>query len=541
LPGGADPAVRSSRLSASPDHNVLSVLRRVAARVPERPALVMEDGAITFGDLWRRIDRASSGLRRLGLAPGDRAIVMIPMSIDLYVGMLAVLEMGAVAVFVDPWIGRRQIASFAAFASPRAWLGIPKSHLLRLTDARLRSIPFTVTTGWRVGPVPGRRTLAELERAEGDGEVHPVERDDPALITFTSGSSGEPKGANRTHRFLLAQHEALAHEFPAEEGDVDMPMFPVFALNNLASGVPSVVPAMDFRRVDQVDAGRVLAQMRRHGVTTCTASPPFFDRLAAEVGEKPALRRILTGGAPVSDAQLRDWRRAFPETEILVVYGSTEAEPVAHLTAEERLSASRLPGFCAGRPSERVRAKIVRIHDGPIELGPEGWAGWELPAGEIGELVVSGDHVSRDYYQNPGAVRENKIVDPDGGVWHRMGDTGSFDAEGRFWIAGRVHSTIRRGGVLVHPQLVEQAAMGGDPRVRRAAAVGLPDPELGERLVVVIEAAAEQGLSEEIAVRLSAAGFTSDEIFLTQEPLPVDPRHNSKIDYTKLRSWLQSR
>ncbi|HEV2852307.1 MAG TPA: AMP-binding protein [Thermoanaerobaculia bacterium] len=531
----------------SPDHNVLSVLRRVAARVPERRALVMAEGAnssrISFGELWQRIDRVSTGLRRLGLAPGDRAIVMIPMSIDLYVGMLAVLEMGAVAVFVDPWIGRRQIASFAAFASPRAWLGIPKSHLLRLTDARLRSIPFTVTTGWRLGPFPGRLTLAELERAVGDGKVHPVERDDPALITFTSGSSGEPKGANRTHRFLLAQHEALAAEFPAREGDVDMPMFPVFALNNLASGVPSVVPAMDFRRVDRVDAGRVLAQMHRHGVTTCTASPPFFDRIATELGKggkRPALRRILTGGAPVSDAQLRDWRRAFPESEILVVYGSTEAEPVAHLTAEERLSASGLPGFCAGRPSERVRAKTVRIHDGPIELGPEGWAGWELPAGEIGELVVSGDHVCRDYYQNPKAVRENKIVDPDGGVrgvWHRMGDTGFFDPEGRFWIAGRVHSTIRRGGEMVHPQLVEQAAKGEDPRVRRAAAVGLPDPELGERVVVVIETA-EHGLEDEVKSRLLRIGFPADEILSTQDPLPVDPRHNSKIDYGKLRILL---
>lgn len=527
-------------MSPSPDHNVLSVLRRVAARVPERPALVMEGESISFGDLWRRIDRASAGLRRMGLEPGDRAIVMIPMSIDLYVGMLAVLALGAVAVFVDPWIGRRQITSFAAFASPKAWLGIPKSHLLRLMDARLRSIPFTVTTGWRLGPLPGRRTLAELESAAGTGEIQPVERDNSALITFTSGSSGEPKGTNRTHRFLLAQHEALAHEFPAREGDVDMPMFPVFALNNLASGVPSIVPAMDFRRVDQVDGGRVLAQMHRQGVTTCTASPPFFDRLAEALGKggpRPALRRILTGGAPVSDAQLRSWRKAFPETEVLVVYGSTEAEPVAHLTAEERLSAHRSPGFCVGRPSERVQAKVVRIHDDPIDLGPDGWAGWELPAGEIGELVVSGDHVCRDYYQNPGAVRENKIVAPDGGVWHRMGDTGWVDPEGRFWIAGRVHSTIRRGAELIHPQLVEQAAVGEDPRVRRAAAVGLPDPDLGQRVVVVIETG-ETGWEGEVAARLAAAGFRADEILLLDEPLPVDPRHNSKIDYGKLRTRL---
>jgi len=533
-------------MSGRAEHNVLDVLRQVARRVPDRPALIMESGAITFGELRERVGRAAAGLRRLGLKPGERAIVMIPMSIDLYVAMLALLEMGAVAVFVDPWIGRRQIAAFAAFAEPRAWLGIGKSHLLRLSDPRLRGIPVTVTTGWHLGPWPARCSLAGIE--VGEGEIHPVSPEDPALITFTTGSSGEPKGANRTHRFLLAQRAALAAEFPAAQGDVEMTMFPVFALNNLAAGVPSVVPAMDFRRVDRVDATRVLAQMRHHEVTTCTASPPFFDRLAAEIerrpAERPALRRLLTGGAPVSDAELRTWRLAFPETEILVAYGSTEAEPVAHLTAEERLAATNparplAPGYCAGRPIDRIRAKVARIEAGPIELGAEGWAAWELPAGEIGELVVSGDHVCRDYYRNPRAVGENKIADGEA-VWHRMGDTGSFDAEGRFWLAGRVHSTIHRGGALVHPQLVEQAARGEDPRIRRIAAVGVPDPSLGERVVLVVETE-EEKIEGEIASRAAAAGLIADEIVLTSEPLPVDPRHNSKIDYGRLRLRLRKR
>jgi olefin beta-lactone synthetase len=533
------------------DDNVLSVLHEVALRVPERPALGMESGVISFGALWDRIGRAAAGLRRLGLGAGERAIVMIPMSIDLYVAMLALLEIGAVAVFVDPWIGRRQIAAFAAFAGPRAWIGVPRSHLLRLLDPRLRAIPIAITTGRRLGPLPAPLSLAELEREAGDGSIRPVSPGDPALITFTTGSSGEPKGANRTHGFLLAQRAALAAEFPAREGDVEMTMFPVFALNNLAAGVPSIVPAMDFRRVDRVDAGRVLAQMRRHGVTTCTASPPFFDRLAAALEtakERPRLRRLLTGGAPVSDAQVRVWRRAFPETEILVAYGSTEAEPVAHLTAEERLAATNpgrplAPGYCAGAPIGRLRARVVRIHAGPIELGVDGWAPWELAAGEIGELVVTGEHVCRDYYRNPGAVRETKIADPDGAVWHRMGDTGSFDALGRFWLAGRVHSTIRRGGALVHPQLVEQAALGDDPRLRRAAAVGLPDAELGERVVLAVEtctAKTAEGIAGEIAARVAAAGLPLDGIALTGEPLPVDPRHNSKIDYAKLRLRLRN-
>jgi acyl-CoA synthetase (AMP-forming)/AMP-acid ligase II len=526
------------------DDNVLSVLREIALRVPDRPALIMESGAISFGALRDRIGRAAAGLRRLGLGAGDRAIVMIPMSIDLYVAMLALLEIGAVAVFVDPWIGRRQIAAFAAFAEPRAWIGIAKSHLLRLLDPRLRAIPIAVTTGRRLGSLPAPHSLSELEGSPGDGSIHPVSLDDPALITFTTGSSGEPKGTNRTHGFLLAQRAALAAEFPAWEGDAEMTMFPVFALNNLAAGVPSIVPAMDFRRVDRIDAGRVLAQMRRHGATTCTASPPFFDRLAAaiEAGtERPALRRLLTGGAPVSDAQLRVWRRAFPETEILVAYGSTEAEPVAHLTAEERLEAtnpgrSLAPGYCAGAPIGRLRAKTVRIHPGPIELGTEGWTPWEVSAGEIGELVVSGDHVCRDYYRNPQAVRENKIAEGDS-VWHRMGDTGSFDERGRFWLAGRVHSTIRRAGALVHPQLVEQAAKGEDHRIRRVAAVGMPDPDLGERVVLAVETDAA-GIGEEIAARVAAAGLPVDEVRVIREPLPVDPRHNSKIGYGKLRERL---
>lgn len=519
--------------------NVLSILADVARRAPDRPALIMREGSISFAKLRERIDRASSGLRARGLHPGDRAIVMIPMSIDLYVALLALLDLGAVAVFVDPWIGWRQIAAFAAFAEPRAYLGIPKSHALRLLSGRLRSIPITVTTGSRLGPLPARCTLAELEESAGDGAVHPVQADDPALITFTSGSSGEPKGANRTHGFLLAQHRALAAEFPAREGDVDMPMFPVFALNNLAVGVPSVVPDMDFRHVDRVDASAVVAQMRAHEVTTCTASPPFFDRIAAEAertGAAPALRRILTGGAPVSDAQLAAWRRALPKTEILVAYGSTEAEPVAHLSAEERLEVADRPGFCAGRPIERIRTRVIRIHPGPVELGE--WKDWELPPGEIGELVVSGEHVCRDYYRNPRAVKENKIAEADGTMWHRMGDTGSFDAEGRFWIAGRVHSTIQRGGALVHPQLVEQAAKGADSRIRRVAAVGLPDPKLGQRVVVVLETEAGEELKQEVARRLAAAGQIADEIRLTREPLPVDPRHNSKIDYGRLRESL---
>ena len=289
-------------------NNVLSVLRDVALRVPDRPALVMESGAITFGGLRERIGRAAAGLRRLGLRAGERAIVMIPMSIDLYVAMLALLEMGAVAVFVDPWIGRRQIAAFAAFAEPRAWIGIAKSHLLRLLDPRLRAIPIAVTTGRPPRAAAGAVLAGRAGRRSRETTSDPLRslRTIPPSSPSPPAPRASPRGPTAPMASCSPSAPPSPPSFRRAEGDVEMTMFPVFALNNLAAGVPSIVPAMDFRRVDRIDAGRVLAQMRRHGVTTCTASPPFFDRLAAaiETGRRaarpppPAHRRRAGLGRP---------------------------------------------------------------------------------------------------------------------------------------------------------------------------------------------------------------------------------------------------
>lgn len=534
------------RPSTGENANILGYLRAAAGRTPDRLALAMGADRLTFGELWDRTDRFSTGLAKAGLVPGDRVICLVPMSLDLYAVLLGILKAGGIAVFVDPWVGLRQVAAFASFAEPRAYVGIPRSQWVRFLEPALRRLPLTITTGGRIGGIPARFTLRELLARPGDGAVRARRPEDPALITFTSGSSGIPKGVNRTHGFLRAQHEALRAEFAYADADVDMSMFPVFALNNLALGISSVIPSMDFRRVAEVDPAAILAGMKRHGVTTCTASPPFFQRLVehveAQPSARPALRRILTGGAPVSNEQLAQWQAALPGTEIVVVYGSTEAEPVAHIGAAGRLaarSASRpaQPGYCLGRTAAGVRSKIIRIVKGPVTFPADGWAGLEVPDGEIGELVVTADHVGRDYYRNPEAVAENKIIDTDGIVWHRMGDTVYRDRDGSLWLVGRVHSTIGRAGQAVHPQLVEQAARAAG--AREAAAVGLPDAALGERLVLVVRGGPADLAA--LKARLAGGGFPVDDVVASADPLPVDPRHNVKIDYARLRERLMNR
>ena len=532
-------------------HNVVRYLEAQAYSRPDTPALVEPveggDEEWTFGELKARADWMAAGLRAEGVRAGDRVIIMVPMSLRLYQVLLGVLEMGAVAVFADPWVGIRGLAAFSCYAQPVGFVGVPKSHVVRLFDGSLRTLPVTVTTGSRLWRIPARRCWEEVLRYEGPIRPYGNEPDDTALITFTSGSSGVPKGADRTHRFLAAQHEALNGEFPYDGDDVDMPTFPVFSLNNLANGVTTVIPDLDFRRVADADGATILEQMRTHEVTTSTGSPPFFDRIcdALEAGaESAGLRRILTGGAPVSDAQLRRWRRWMPETEIIVIYGSTEAEPVAHIDADERLQLSKddeRSGFCVGSPVDAVEARIIEITHGAVELDDARWEEVEVEAGQVGELVVRGEHVCDGYFRNPEATAENKIVEADGAIWHRMGDTGYVDDEGRFWLTGRVHSTIMRDGRAIQAQVVEQIATGDEEGLNRVAAVGVADEELGERLVIVVEAAVEsddKAIEEAVRRRLQSAKQPVDDVVVRTQAIPVDPRHNSKVDYGALRGEL---
>jgi acyl-CoA synthetase (AMP-forming)/AMP-acid ligase II len=392
--------------------------------------------------------------------------------------------------------------------------------------------------------------LKDLQQQPGDQHIAAVNAADTAMITFTSGSSGLPKGVNRTHGFLSAQHAALQQEFPQLDDDVDMPMFPVFALNNLARGIPSIIPTMDFRHVDRVDGQIITSQMCRHAATTCTASPPFLDRLVefqeSHPTERISLRRILTGGAPVTDRQLGTCRRIWPDTELIVVYGSTEAEPVGHIHADERLGlqpedpGAKVAGYCIGKPSSQIQLRVVRIHDGPISFDHGGWDAWEMPPGEPGELVVSGTHVAQSYFQNPTATRENKMIDDDGTIWHRMGDTGYLDPQGYIWLVGRVHSTIYRDGQPVHPQLVEKAGAAASESILKIAALGLPDAAVGERVVVVVETTAGCDILDQVRRRIEEAGLPVDEVRVAVGSLPLDPRHRSKIDYPALRKQLSN-
>jgi acyl-CoA synthetase (AMP-forming)/AMP-acid ligase II len=527
--------------------NILDVLRRHARERPDAAAIIdthhRRPRATTFADLDRLSARAAGLLTRAGLTPGDAVLVFHPMSAELYVALLAIFRLRLVAMFLDPSAGREHVERCCELHAPRGLIASTKAHLLRLTSPALRRIPAKFVIGW---PVPGATRWGKLASTPPHDAIAECPPGTPALLTFTSGSTGQPKAAVRTHDFLLAQHAALAHSLRLEPGDVDLTTLPIVLLANLGSGVTSVVPDADLRLPGAIAAGPVVTQIRAHNVVSSTASPAFFERLARHCldrGDKlPGLRKVFTGGAPVFPRLLDRVQATAPAADVVAVYGSTEAEPIAHisrseLTADDRRAMLAGRGLLAGPPVAEVRLRILRDQwgrpAGPFSAAQfnaqcQPAAGHPL-AGRPGEIVVTGGHVLSGYLDGKGDAETKFRVD--GTVWHRTGDAGYLDGRGRVWLLGRCSATIRDGRGTLYPFAAETAAYE-DPAVRRAAVVA----HRGRRVLAVEY---DGDCSEADVAALSAAlKWAELDAVRVCRSIPVDGRHNAKIDYPRLYAML---
>ena len=490
--------------------------------------------SLTFAQLDDEVARAAAWWRSQGLKRGQAVLVFVPMSVDLYVALLAIFRLGAVALFLDPSAGKEHMERCCARWKPDALLAIPRAHLLRLKSRALRAIPLKVTTG---GWIPGaKRWLA------GDAgppvKINDAAPEDPALVTFTSGSTGIPKGAVRTQVFFFAQFKALAPAIKLETGDIDLATLPVFTLANLAAGVTTVIPDADLKWPGAVDAARLWAQIERHQVNRIAASPAFFERLVAfSEGKRtlPTLRKLYTGGAPVFPRLLNAVQKLAPQARVVAMYGSTEAEPIAHvaahaLTTDDLQLMRSGHGLLAGEVVPDIRLRVLRDCWGQ----PRGSMNLDefdsecSAAGETGEIVVTGDHVLKNYLGGIGEEETKFLVN--GEVWHRTGDSGMMDDRGRLWLAGRCAARIKDEYGTIYPFGVECVAMTF-PDVRRAALV----VHEGNRLLVV-EAEEKAELREQLLAVTTWAGVREVRFMDT---LPVDRRHNAKIDYPALTRRLQ--
>jgi acyl-CoA synthetase (AMP-forming)/AMP-acid ligase II len=521
--------------------NIAEVLSAHARARPHDAAILdvhwFRTRRTTFEELDRAGAQGAALLWRHGLRPGDAVLVFQPMSMELYAALQAVFRLGLTAMFLDPSAGLEHLERCCALHPPRALLASDRAHLLRLWSPALRRIPRKFVIGW---PVPGAVRWSRAAALPPRPEITPCLPETPALLTFTSGSTGRPKAAVRSHGFLLAQHRALAHSLRLTPGEVDLATMPIVLLANLASGVASLIPNADLRRPGEIAPGPVLAQIREHRPVSSVASPAFFERLARHAAPRglrlTSFRKLFTGGAPVFPRLLDQMQELAPEAEVEAVYGSTEAEPIAHVgrgdvSAEDRQAMLEGRGLLAGRPAPEIRAAILPDQWGR-PIGPFStaeFAALRQPDGSPGEIVVSGDHVLTGYLHGQGDEETKFKVD--GAIWHRTGDAGYRDPRGRLWLLGRCAARIEDDRGALYPFAAETAAYQ-DPAVRRAALV-----RRHGRRILALEFF-QTGTSSDLAPLRDALAWACLDDLLVFPRIPVDKRHNAKIDYPTLHQLL---
>ncbi len=553
--------------------NIARHLPLMAARQPDRAAVKVPRGrtragdidylTLTFAELDAEADAWIGRLTAHGVRPGDRTLVMVRQGLPLIAATFALFKLGAVPVVIDPGMGWRSFLRCVARTRPRVLLGIPFVQLVaRFFRPSFRSVEVRVT-------VSGSAT-ARLGAKPGPGQGCPMAESratDLAAILFTSGSTGAPKGVCYEHGMFEAQVRLIRDTYAIEPGEVDLPLLPVFALFDPALGLTAVVPELNPSRPAEVEPARVVQAIRQEGITNSFGSPTLWSKISAYCLERglqlPSLRRVLCAGAPVPAALWRDAPRWMPRGKLHSPYGATEVLPVSTVAADE-IDPASVRGALVGRPLRQNQVKIIGFTDGPIATLAEAR---ELPPGEIGEIIVTGPTVTREYDGLPDATLRAKIQTPNpkpqetpdqsrpdgtwnldlgvsapprGAVWHRMGDSGYLDAAGRLWFCGRGVERVETEAGPMFTEPCEQV-FRGHPAVARCALIGLGARGHQEPALVVQKTPAsadEPTLARELRELALRHGHTrSIRRFFFHPRFPVDVRHNAKIHRLELARW----
>lgn len=540
-------------------NNVFSFLESHFLQFPDRPILSWvdkEEGQnlflkkMTVKELYHLVNKTAQGFLNQNIEKGDRALLFLPMSAPLYISLFALQKIGAIPVFLDSWARKDQLAQAISCTRPKLIISIHKAFLYFKGIKEFENIPIKMIYG------PNQNSdllsLEKLMETKEEAKTAAVISEHTALITFTTGSSGTPKGADRSHRFLAAQHFALNRHLPYVSSDSDLPVFPVFSLNNLAAGVETIIPAIDVGQPTVYDGAKLYSQINQHKITCTTLSPSLFNQLSKHCIthnlKLEYVRRIVTGGAPVSTHDVIKMKEVAPHAEILILYGSTEVEPMAHIEAQQLIqsASSSDEGVNVGHLDSGLEYKFIKINKNPIFIDKnEDWKEHEVAPSEVGELIVSGDHVCRYYYNNQEAFYRAKIKDHQGVIWHRTGDLGRLDHQGNLWLVGRVHNAISRKNKYYFPVKAE-ILLKKLPFVKQSAFLGIPDKKLGEKTVAAITLLHPEELGnpekiknykKEILNILKQNKIVTDQCYILPE-IVMDPRHHSKVEYDILKKKI---
>lgn len=542
--------------------NVALYLRNAAQERPYHKAVICPAGRdknrrvaythLTFQQLDRESDCMARGLEIAGIRRGVKTVLMVKPGIEFFCLIFALFKIGAIPVVVDPGMGLSRMVSCFKECAPEAFIGIPIAHILRkVYPGFFKTVKTWVTVGrrWFWG---GLNLQDICIKPWQQFEIEKTAKDETAAILFTTGSTGPAKGVVYTHGIFDAQVRYIKAHFQITDNEIDLPTFPLFALFDPAFGITAVIPDMDPTRPAFVNPEKIVEAICNHGVTNMFASPALLNRVGIYIKEKniqlPSLKRVVSAGAPVAPEILgRFASMMFNGAQIHTPYGATEAMPVASIGSDEILSeTAKLSkaghGICVGKSVGIIKVKIIKITDDHITQWSDDLV---VPDGEIGEITVQGDIVTRQYYRRPESQASAKINDH-GTIRHRMGDLGRMDEKGRIWFYGRkVHRVVTQKETLF--TIPCEAVFNNHKRVFRSALVGA-GIRPNQKPVICIELYKNDNqnnlnLLKKELLEIAAGNKQTKNIktVLFKKTFPVDIRHNSKIFREKLEQWANSK
>ena len=536
--------------------NIASKITRNAYLYPHKKAIICatknsmginyED--MTFSQLENCINQYALSLEKSGIKKGDKVLLLIRPSLWFAPLVFALFKMEAVVILMDKGAGLLKLLSSISQVAPRVLIGEPSVFLLRLISKRpFKSVQLCLSH--KSFLLPG---VMQLPTPEKTTDTHYKNNDthenDTAAILFTSGATGLPKGVVYTHTILLEQTSLLQRMFNLNENDIDIAAFPLFSLFTLSMGMTSVLPPMNFSLPAKSDPALLTQLIEEMQGTFLSGSPAVWQKVADYCHQRkitlPTVKVLATFGAPVNNDLHKKFKEVLLNGSTFTPYGATECLPVSNISGKEILSETaslteKGRGVCVGVPTPEIEIKIINPTDKPIH---DITLATELSPYEIGEIIVKGPVVTASYYQMPKNNLNSKIID-ENGFWHRMGDMGYLDLQGRLWFCGRKSHLVTTEKKLLYTTPCE-TIFNRHPAVRRSALIGIG--KTGKQTpVIVIEKEKNTNLSsreleEELLKQASSYIHTKDikDIYYRKK-LPVDIRHNIKIDRLKLKNDIE--
>lgn len=497
--------------------NIVNLFLEAAGKKPNKVALIHQGNEITYAELKEKVLKQVTYLQQKNINKGDKVLVYIPMSIDLYIMLLAIFYNGSVAVFIDEWANKERINQCCKIIDCKGFAGGWKAKLFALWNKDLRKIPIKLFLNSHIETY--NNSPCEMQE------------NDSALITLTTGSTGIPKAANRTHSFLFEQFKALEHLIRGTENYTELCSLPIVTMLNLGYGKTTIIPDFKISKPKSFKPKQVYNNIEKHHIESMILSPFYtacIGRYCVENKlQNKAMKQVITGGGPVFPSTAHDIVYSFPHANNMIVYGSTEAEPISHIEGNILQNCLIDQGLPVGIPNAQTELYIIQfLPDEYHELTEEEFDKIKCKTGVYGEIVVKGKHVLENYIGLAPYQLNNKIKTTSG-LWHRTGDAGRLDSEAKLYLLGRCKESFVYNNINIFPFIMEYSLKNIQ---------GLKEGTIIQTSnIPVIYYVPDTNFDKEIfnsaLVKLGFENIQTKPL----KALPKDPRHHTKIDYGKLK------